>query len=60
MAEKIVHYVPGNWGGKAILVSVCGERVIYTHASSQSANCPECKAMWKQDLKPVSDRVEYE
>jgi hypothetical protein len=60
MAEKITHYVPGNWGGKGILVAACGERVIYTYASSQFTNCPECKTVWKQSLKLVTDRVDYE
>nr|MDZ8058392.1 hypothetical protein [Nostoc sp. EkiNYC01] len=60
MPEKIVHYCPGNWGGKAILVAACRQKVLYTHASSRHTNCPECEAVWKQSLKPVSDQVEYE
>ena len=42
-SDKIIHYVPGNWGGKAILTAVCGARVIYTYASSATTNCPECR-----------------
>ncbi|OKH16835.1 hypothetical protein FACHB389_35315 [Nostoc calcicola FACHB-389] len=61
MTEKIIHYVPGNWGGKGILVAMCGEKVIYTHASSQFTNCHECKVLWKQTLTLITtDRLDYE
>ncbi|MEH1805437.1 hypothetical protein [Nostoc sp.] len=59
MSEKIIHYVPGNWGGRGILIALCGKKVIYHQASSLVTNCPECKALWKQRLTVVTDRVDY-
>ncbi|MEH2221049.1 MULTISPECIES: hypothetical protein [unclassified Nostoc] len=41
--DKIIHYVPGHWGGQAFLTALCGARVVYTHASSLITNCPECQ-----------------
>ncbi|MEH2068906.1 MAG: hypothetical protein V7K47_12220 [Nostoc sp.] len=61
IAENIIHRVPGHSNGQAYVKAVCGQTVSCEQASSLFTNCPECKEVWKQMLKPITiDRVDYE